>query len=136
MLCRLTTKNAPVFPVLPASMSTPPYSLKPSPWSRRQLKRSIRSRLDDCDMNNRRPPASLVLFLTLLSLTPGPARAQTAASPGPFLGGVPSGTPSNTVDTITVVGAIARALEHNLGPLVAEEGIGRAQGARWRALAE
>src|SRR5947207_2831227 len=97
---------------------------------------SARSRLDDCDMNNRRSLASLAFFLTLFSFTPGPARAQTAASPGPFLGGVPSGTPSATVDTITVVGAITRALEHNLGPLLAEQGVGRAQGARWRALAE
>jgi len=88
-------------------------------------------------MNNRRSPAALVIFLTLLSFTlGGQAHAQTPASPGPFLGGVPSGPPSNTVETITVVGAIARALEHNIGPLVAEQGVGRAQGARWRALAE
>jgi outer membrane protein TolC len=84
-------------------------------------------------MNNRRCPAVLLLFLTLVA-SGGEAQAQTSSSP--FLGGVPSGTPSTTVETITVVGAITRALEHNLGPLVAELAVGRAQGARWRALAE
>ncbi len=91
-------------------------------------------------MNNRRRPAPLALVLTLVSLTTAlPARAQTASAAqaaSPFLGGVPSGQPSNSVETITVVGAIARALEHNLGALVAEQGVGRAEGARWRALAE
>jgi outer membrane protein TolC len=53
-----------------------------------------------------------------------------------FLGGVPSGTPTATVEKITVIGAIVRALEHNLGVLVAEQGVGRAEGARWRALSE
>jgi outer membrane protein TolC len=53
-----------------------------------------------------------------------------------FLGGVPSGTPTATVEKITVIGAIVRALEHNLGVLVAEQGVGRAEGARWRALCE
>src|SRR5262249_5908903 len=87
-------------------------------------------------MNNRRLSASSLLISTLLALTTGAqARAQTQ-TPGSFAGGVPSGSPSSTVETITVVGAIARALEHNLGRLLAEEGVGRAQGARWRALAE
>jgi len=88
-------------------------------------------------MNNRRRHTSAALLTTLLTLTlGGPAQAQTPVVPGSFFGGVPSGAPSTTVETITVVGAITRALEHNLGTLVAEQGVGRAQGARWRALAE
>jgi outer membrane protein TolC len=38
--------------------------------------------------------------------------------------------------TITVVDAIVRALDHNLGVLAAEEALGHARGSRWLALAE
>jgi outer membrane protein TolC len=53
-----------------------------------------------------------------------------------FLGGVPSGTRTANAIPITVVDAIQRALDHNLGVLTAEQEIGRAQGARWRMLSE
>src|SRR5262249_34942004 len=66
-------------------------------------------------------------------LRPAP---QAPLPQGTFLGGVPTGTSTGTVMTITVVDAIVRALEHNLGVLTAEQSVGRAQGARWRALAE
>jgi outer membrane protein TolC len=56
--------------------------------------------------------------------------------PGPFLGGVPSGTLTNDVQTITVVQALTRSLEHNLGVLTAQNNLGRARGARWRALSD
>lgn len=56
--------------------------------------------------------------------------------PGPFLGGVPSGTATSDVQTITVVQALTRSLEHNLGVLAAQNNLGRAQGARWRALSD
>ena len=66
-----------------------------------------------------------------------PARsAPLAVPPGSFLGGVPSGEPTDAVDTLTVVSAISRALEHNLGVLTAGQNLGRAQGARWRMLAD
>src|SRR5216683_1540501 len=117
------------------------------------------SRLDDCDMNNRRRSVvsprifALLAFLALAALAmPPPARAQgqpppnvsQPSRPAPqaplptstFLGGVPSGTPTNAVEKITIVAAIVRAMEHNLGVLVAEHAVGRAQGARWRALSE
>jgi outer membrane protein TolC len=109
-------------------------------------------------MNNRRSPSrfgrrlTLTLALSLLAATPRPARAQGSPPPpgsqplrpppqaplptGTFLGGVPSGTLSSTVEQITVVAAILRALDHNLGVLIAEQGLGRARGARWRALGE
>ena len=56
--------------------------------------------------------------------------------PGPFLGGVPSGTATGDVQTITVVQALTRSLEHNLGVLTAQNNLGRARGARWRALSD
>jgi outer membrane protein TolC len=53
----------------------------------------------------------------------------------PFLGGVPSGTPTADAPVITIVNAMQRALEHNLGVLTAEEQVGRARGTRWKELA-
>lgn len=64
------------------------------------------------------------------SSTPAPLSLTT------FLGGVPSGAATNERITITVLDAIRRALQHNLGVLTAEQQLGRAQGARWRALSE
>jgi outer membrane protein TolC len=52
-----------------------------------------------------------------------------------FLGGVPSGTATRETITITVIDAIRRALEHNLGVLTANEQLGRAQGLRLQTLA-
>jgi outer membrane protein TolC len=56
------------------------------------------------------------------------------AGGGPIFGGVPFGTATDTVQTITIVQALTRALEHNLGVLNAEQNLGRAQGSRARAL--
>ncbi len=53
-----------------------------------------------------------------------------------FLGGVPEGTATKDPLTLTVLDAITRALQHNLGVLLAEHSVGRAEGARWRALSE
>jgi outer membrane protein TolC len=105
-------------------------------------------------MNNRRFRAIRLGFYLIcgVSVLACPAAAQTTAGApssaplrpapqaplpaGSFLGGVPTGTPTAAVERITVVDAIVRALDHNLGVLLAEQGLGRAQGARWRALAE
>ncbi len=59
-----------------------------------------------------------------------------AVPPGSFLGGVPTGELSATVEKLTVVSAIQRALEHNLGVLTSEQNYGKAQGARTRVLSE
>src|SRR4051812_49066953 len=76
---------------------------------------------------------------------PPPVRSQPARSSSSpsqplssatFMGGVPSGSSTGTVVTIGIVDAMNRALEHNLGVLLAEQQIGRATGARWRALSE
>jgi outer membrane protein TolC len=59
-----------------------------------------------------------------------------AVPPGTFLGGVPTGEPTAAVEKLTVVSAISRALEHNLGVLTSEQNYGKAQGARTRVLSE
>jgi outer membrane protein TolC len=66
----------------------------------------------------------------------GTSRSSLNLQTSPFLGGVPTGTVSPTPVPLAVMDAIARALEHNLGLLNAEENVGRAQGARWMALAD
>jgi len=67
-----------------------------------------------------------------------PARRVTPQAPGPtstvFLGGVPSGSRTNETLTVTILDAMNRALEHNLGVLTAEDQLGRARGTRWREL--
>ena len=66
-----------------------------------------------------------------------PARsAPLSVPPGSFLGGVPAGDATGAVERLTVVSAISRALQHNLGVLTAEQNLGKAQGARWRLLAD
>jgi outer membrane protein TolC len=70
---------------------------------------------------------------------PAPAGGSSAPMTPPtsiFMGGVPSGTKTSGTIQVTVVDAIERALDHNLGVLTAEQEVGRAQGARWRMLSE
>ncbi len=55
--------------------------------------------------------------------------------PAPFQGGVPSGAATREPLSLTMADAIGRALEHNLGLLTTEDGLDRARGARWLALA-
>ncbi len=79
------------------------------------------------------PPSSV-------TQAPRPVTTPTAAPPPgsatPFLGGVPTGTATSEPLKLTVIDAILRALDHNLGVLTAEEALGRARGARWIALSE
>ena len=97
-------------------------------------------------------PAPLIVMLLLACALPdrlaAQARAAETGTPrvappsqmppatATFLGGVPSGDVAPEVLTLTIVDAIRRALEHNLGVLTAEQAIGRAGGVRWRALSE
>jgi outer membrane protein TolC len=97
-------------------------------------------------------PAVAVCLAVLTSI---PAAAQTPAAPAPqparatavpqttstgagspFLGGVPTGTLTNEPMKLTVIDAILRALNNNLGVLNAEDALGRANGARWLALSQ
>jgi len=60
----------------------------------------------------------------------GPARQPAAV----FFGSVPAGQPTAEPLPLTILDAINRALEHNLGILLSDDARGRAEGARWRAL--
>ena len=85
------------------------------------------------------PPAAAQVQTTPPPSAPStqPTRSSPlSAPPGSFLGGVPTGDVSATVEKISVVAAISRALEHNLGVLTAEQNLSRAEGARWRMLSE
>ena len=82
---------------------------------------------------------SLVLLLaSALGSSPAAAQEPPARQPGlttsPFMGGVPSGTATTEPIAVSILDAINRALEHNLGALLAENSVGRADGARIRAL--
>jgi outer membrane protein TolC len=76
----------------------------------------------------------IVLLLTATTAYAQP-RATTSISP-PFLGGVPSGTPNATPLSLSILDAINRGLQHNLGLLNAEDAADRAKGARLTALAD
>ena len=103
--------------------SFPPRSVSPSAASR----------------ITRRVAAGLVV---VLALAPIPSRAQQrinlpAPAPGsPIWGGVPTGPSSGQPLTLSLGEALKRALAYNLGALVAEEAVNRADGARRIALSE
>jgi outer membrane protein TolC len=91
-------------------------------------------------------PAAVLLLASAIAI---PARAQQppgSPSPStrsggglqssPFLGGVPSGTATSESVRITVLDAITRGLQHNLGLLNAQDAASRAEGSRWTALAD
>jgi outer membrane protein TolC len=81
-------------------------------------------------------------LLLLLTLTASSAYAQdarrplTPARPDPFLGGVPTGTVTSDTLTLSVADVINRALQHNLGALLAEEDIAHQGGTRRIALSQ
>ncbi len=54
----------------------------------------------------------------------------------PFLGGVPADTLTPDSLPLSLVDAIRRALQHNLGVLLQEQNVRLAEGGRWRALSE
>jgi outer membrane protein TolC len=63
-------------------------------------------------------------------------RLTAPTQTSPFLGGVPTGTATSQPIALTILDAISRALEHNLGLLNAEESAARSEGTRWAALAD
>ena len=90
-------------------------------------------------------PAALLVLASVAAVPAASAQAPasttlaTRPQPGvssPFLGGVPAGTATAQPVELTLFDAITRALDHNLGLLNAEANLGRAQGARWIALAD
>jgi outer membrane protein TolC len=91
----------------------------------------------------------LFVVLTAALGVSAPAAAQGQPAPGsgapgrealspssPFLGSVPSGTATAETISLSVGEAIARALEHNLGLLMAEHSTQQAEGARRQALSD
>jgi outer membrane protein TolC len=76
------------------------------------------------------------LALTVLGLAmPVAAQVPPISSP-PFTGGVPAGTATSEPLPLSLSEAIARALEHNLGALLADDAMKAANGARWQSLSE
>ncbi len=80
-------------------------------------------------------PLILILIATA-GIQPTAAQSKAPLPIGTFLGGVPAGAVTSEAIPITILDAIGRALEHNLGVLTAEQAVGRANGAHWRALAD
>jgi outer membrane protein TolC len=82
-------------------------------------------------------PASAQVQVSPPPPPPQPTRSQPlAVPPGSFLGAIPTGDKTDAVETISILTAISKALEHNLGVLTAEQSLGKAEGARWRALGD
>ena len=66
-------------------------------------------------------------------MLPSVAHAQTLS---PYQRGVPSGSPTAEPVALTMADAVRRALEHNLGLILAEQRMDETGGARLRALSE
>jgi outer membrane protein TolC len=89
-------------------------------------------------------PASALLFACAVPFASAQApasvstgsRTTSALQSSPFLGGVPTGTATADAIPLSILDAITRALEHNLGLLNAQESVNRASGSRWLALAD
>lgn len=78
----------------------------------------------------------LQVFATLL-LSAAPALAQAPPSlprTSPFNGGVPAGTATAEPIRLTIIDAVARGLQHNLGVLLAAQTTETASAERWTAL--
>jgi len=81
-----------------------------------------------------RAASHILLFAVSAGLLcPVAARAQTLS---PYQRSVPAGTVTAEPLALSIVDAIQRALDHNLGALYAEQRVGEAGGARWKALSE
>jgi outer membrane protein TolC len=92
-------------------------------------------------------PLLVVLAASLGAVAPSAAQGQSAPGSGapsrealapssPFLGSVPAGTVTADTISLSVGDAIGRALEHNLGLLLAEHSTTLAEGARRQALSD
>jgi outer membrane protein TolC len=84
------------------------------------------------------PRQFTILLFGLALAMPAFAQTRVPLPPpnSPFLGGVPEGIVSPQPITLTVAEAMRRALDHNLGVVLAGQGIDRALGARRVALSE
>jgi outer membrane protein TolC len=82
----------------------------------------------------------IVVVLVACLATPAVAQVRSTVpqlpATSPFSGSVAQGTVSPDPLKLTIVDAIHRALDHNLGVLFAEQSLDRARAARWLALSE
>ena len=79
----------------------------------------------------------LLLWLLAQSIAPAQPPVQGPPISSPFMGSVPaSATVTAEPLPLSIKDAVQRALQHNLGLLLAEESAATAHGARWRALAD
>src|SRR5256712_1804433 len=140
-----------------ARSHVPASSPRPRPSARLSRRVSGRARKDLV----RAVPLSLMLLLTSFAAAwPAAAQPQTPPPPAappattssqsgssgtrggsgstlsPYLRGVPTGTATAETLSLTIADAVQRALEHNLGTLLAEQRVSEAGGARWRALSD
>ncbi len=80
----------------------------------------------------------VLLFAPVIGPAPAAAQEAPARQPGlnasPFLGGVPAGTATSEPVAVSIVDAINRSLEHNLGLLLSENSVGRAGGLQKMAM--
>jgi outer membrane protein TolC len=77
----------------------------------------------------------IAILLATLAASAVPTRAVSQTL-SPYQRGVPAGSPTAEPLALTAVDAVKRALEHNLGLILADERVGEANGARLRALSE
>lgn len=75
-----------------------------------------------------------ILLAVVLSASPALAQAPVLPRTSPFAGGVPSGTATAAPITLTILQAVVRGLEHNLGVLLAEQQNSSADGERMIAM--
>ena len=83
-----------------------------------------------------RPLVTSALLLALVAPAAAQERRATLPPGSPFAGGIPTGTLSPQPIAISIADAIRRALEHNLGVLLARDEVERSRGARWVALGD
>src|SRR5262245_28377720 len=84
----------------------------------------------------RRPGAPILILMALSCLVAArPASAQLTSLPDLTRRGVPSGTATASVVSLTMSDAISRGLEHNLAIIAADSRVGDAEGTRLRSLA-
>ena len=80
---------------------------------------------------------SVILLAVAVAVTrAASAQSLSPGSNSPYLGGVPSGPPASGSISLSIADAIARALDHNLGAVTAEQDAGHADGARTVALSQ
>src|SRR5262245_41466482 len=81
------------------------------------------------------------LLLVLVYVVPKPVSAQSGGrrslpEGSPYLRGVPAGTVTSEPLQLSLQDAVLRALDHNLGAIVAEQQLASAVGARTHARGE